>query len=152
MVTRCSRWQTSCTASARAGPERSEIVIGYGSGTATHDVDFEEAAAALVEVLEGYPTVQMWIAGPLRISPQLEDFGARVQRFPLTGWRDWFELLNAGPANASVFMPAPRRRAYQMGVEALGLLKMRLPEVEIILSARVSSSRRPLSPSASGES
>lgn len=48
--------------------------------------------------------------------------------------------------------PATPRRAYQMAVEALELLKMRLPEVEIILSARVSPGRRPLSPSASAES
>ncbi|MBA3832468.1 MAG: glycosyltransferase [Chthoniobacterales bacterium] len=75
-------------------PDRGEIVIGYGSGTATHDVDFEEATAALVSVLERFPHVQLWIGGPLKISPLLEAFGARVRRFPLTGWRDWFELLS----------------------------------------------------------
>ena len=78
----------------RRRPERSEIVIGYGSGTATHDVDFAEATAALLAVLERFRAVQLWIAGPLKISPLLETFGARVRRFPLTGWRDWFELLS----------------------------------------------------------
>lgn len=75
-------------------PERSQIVIGYGSGTATHDVDFEEASAALVETLQRFSRVELWIAGPLKISATLENFGARIRRFPLSNWRDWFELLS----------------------------------------------------------
>ncbi len=80
-------------AQPRRRPQRREIVIGYGSGTATHDVDFEAAAGALVEVLRRYPAVELWIAGPLKIAPQLEALGTRVRRFPLTDWRGWFELL-----------------------------------------------------------
>ncbi len=36
-------------------PARAEIVIGYGSGTATHEVDFAECSAALLEVLARFP-------------------------------------------------------------------------------------------------
>ena len=72
---------------------RDEVVIGYGSGTPTHDVDFEETTAALITVLNRFHHAQLWIAGPLTVPPELERFETRVRRFPLTDWRGWFELV-----------------------------------------------------------
>jgi glycosyltransferase involved in cell wall biosynthesis len=70
-------------------------VIGYGSGTPTHDVDFQEATAALENVLDRFAQVELWIAGPLTLPSQLARFGNRVQRYPLMmDWRGWFELMN----------------------------------------------------------
>jgi glycosyltransferase involved in cell wall biosynthesis len=69
------------------------IVIGYGSGTPTHEVDFEEAVAALTDILHRYPQAELWIAGPLIIPQELSNFGQRIRRFPLSDWRGWFELL-----------------------------------------------------------
>lgn len=75
--------------------ERSDrVVIGYGSGTATHDIDFQEASGALVHVLDRFREVELWIAGPLTLPARLESFGERVRRFPLTDWRGWFELAS----------------------------------------------------------
>jgi glycosyltransferase involved in cell wall biosynthesis len=76
----------------RQQPRRDQVVIGYGSGTPTHDVDFQEATAALITVLDRFRHAQLWIAGPLTIASELERFGTRVRRFPLTDWRAWFEL------------------------------------------------------------
>jgi glycosyltransferase involved in cell wall biosynthesis len=70
------------------------IVIGYGSGTPTHDVDFLEAAAPLAQVLDRFPQLDLWIAGPLVLPPEFTRFGERVRRFPLTDWREWFELMS----------------------------------------------------------
>lgn len=68
------------------------FVIGYGSGTPTHEIDFEEVAQALRRILNRYRHVKLWIVGPLTLS---ENFPAeRVVRFPLTDWRGWFELLS----------------------------------------------------------
>jgi O-antigen biosynthesis protein len=78
----------------RRRANREEVVLGYGSGTATHDVDFEEATAALLEVLDRFHHVQLWIAGLLKISPRFDRFGTRVRRFPLTDWRGWFDLAS----------------------------------------------------------
>jgi len=69
------------------------VVIGYGSGSATHDVDFEAAVPALADVMAEHPAVELWITGPLALPPLLRGFGARVRRFPLLGWRRWLELL-----------------------------------------------------------
>jgi glycosyltransferase involved in cell wall biosynthesis len=69
------------------------LVLGYGSGTPTHDVDFAEAAGAVIDILTRYPRAELWIAGPMQLPEALNAFGARVRRFPLLGWREWFELL-----------------------------------------------------------
>ena len=70
-----------------------KVVIGYGSGTATHDVDFVEAIASLVTVLEQFSQVELWIAGPLNLPLTLDRFANRVRRYPLTNWQDWFRLM-----------------------------------------------------------
>ena len=78
---------------SRAGERATErVVVGYGSGTHTHDIDFAEASEALVRVLHEFSQVELWIAGPLTLPPALENFGERVRRFPLTDWPGWFEL------------------------------------------------------------
>ncbi|MEY2542293.1 MAG: hypothetical protein QOI22_1895 [Verrucomicrobiota bacterium] len=74
--------------------QRNRIVIGYGSGTATHDIDFREASAALEQALTHFAHVELWIAGPLTLPALLGKFGERVRRFPLTDWRGWFELMS----------------------------------------------------------
>ena len=68
-----------------------KAVIGYGSGTPTHDVDFAEAASSLCIILDQFPNTELWIVGPVVIASELERFGERVRRFPLTGWPGWFE-------------------------------------------------------------
>lgn len=78
----------------RSRPVGEKVVIGYGSGTWTHDVDFREAAGAIKDVLDRFANVELWIAGPLTLPPALESFGERVRRFPLTDWRAWFELMS----------------------------------------------------------
>lgn len=75
-------------------PRSDKVIIGYGSGTATHDVDFAEAAAALVKILERFGQAELWLAGPLTLPESLKRFGERVRRFPLTDWRGWFDLMS----------------------------------------------------------
>jgi Glycosyl transferases group 1 len=74
------------------GP-RDKVVIGYGSGTATHDIDFQEASRGLEKVLEGFPQVELRITGPLTLPPSLERFSKRIRHDALTTWQDWFRAL-----------------------------------------------------------
>ncbi len=71
----------------------SKIIIGYGSGTPTHDIDFLEAAGALQTILVRYPQVELWIVGPLELPSHLQGLGPRIQRHPLGSWQDWFQLM-----------------------------------------------------------
>ncbi len=47
------------------------LVLGYGSGTPTHDVDFAEAAPAVIDILTRYPQAELWIAGPMLLPDEL---------------------------------------------------------------------------------
>jgi len=81
------------------------VVIGYGSGTPTHDYDFAEAAPALAEILARHPAVELWLAGPLELPPLLNAFAQRIRRHPLMDWQGWFRLaarfdINLAPLEA----------------------------------------------------
>lgn len=69
------------------GPARRKIVIGYASGTPTHDRDFELVAPALREVMNRYRRVEVWLVGPLDAGPGWEHQPGRIQRIPLVPWR-----------------------------------------------------------------
>ena len=73
--------------------ERERVIIGYGSGTATHDIDFLEAAPALIALLRKYPILEFWVVGPLALPSEFANFGERVRRFELTDWQGWFRRM-----------------------------------------------------------
>ena len=78
---------------------RDNLVIGYSSGTATHDQDFLEVAPALAQVLDRYQQVELHILGPLVIPPELERFGNRIRKLGLIPWEKVFSVLNAFDIN-----------------------------------------------------
>ena len=80
-----------------------KVVIVYGSGTATHDVDFREASSALATVLERFPHAELWIAGPLNLPASLERFSRRIQQYPLTDWPNWFRTMSESDIAACPF-------------------------------------------------
>jgi len=59
--------------------EDSTIVIGYLSGSPTHDRDFAQVADVLSDLLELHPHVRLVIVGYLTIPDSLLVFGPRVQ-------------------------------------------------------------------------
>ncbi|TAK96917.1 glycosyltransferase [Patescibacteria group bacterium] len=62
--------------------EKSEVVIGYFSGTASHDKDFATVAGVLTRILEKHPEVKLKIVGPLKVGSEFEKFGNRVEHTP----------------------------------------------------------------------
>lgn len=59
------------------------IVIGYASGTPTHDHDFAIALPAIESILIQNPFVELTLLGPVSVPLQiLQRFGTRIKRFP----------------------------------------------------------------------
>ncbi|MCO6158840.1 glycosyltransferase [Asaia lannensis] len=56
------------------------ISICYGSGSRAHDMDFRIAEAGLIAAMKAEPRLDLLLIGPLKISPDFAQFGARVQR------------------------------------------------------------------------
>ena len=64
------------------------IVVGYASGSRTHDRDFAEAAGpALRRVMREREDVVLRLVGPLELGPEWSDLAERVERVPAVDWR-----------------------------------------------------------------
>jgi glycosyltransferase involved in cell wall biosynthesis len=64
----------------------STVVIGYSSGTRTHNHDFLEAATALVEILARYPQVRLSVLGPLDLDARFLPFADRIEQVAEIPW------------------------------------------------------------------
>ena len=63
------------------------VSIVYFSGTATHKLDFLQAADALLWALDRYPQLVLKIIGPLQLDERFDKFGYRVVHLPLQPWQ-----------------------------------------------------------------
>ena len=79
------------SANKRHDPRK--VVIGYASGTATHNRDFELITPALQSVMQRYPQTELWLIGPLDLNEQWKPMQERIRRFNLVPWRDLPDLL-----------------------------------------------------------
>lgn len=74
------------------------VVIGYFSGSITHNEDFELVLPSLVRLFEEYPQLHLKIAGLLDVPPQLEPYRDRLIT---VGFMDW-RLLPAAMADCDI--------------------------------------------------
>ncbi len=101
------------------------VRIVYGSGTNTHDVDFEQAAPAIAAVLERFPHVSLRLIGPVAVPTALERFRERSDRRPLTDYEAYLGLLaecdiNIAPLEDFIFNDAKSNIKY-LEAAAVGL-------------------------------
>ena len=85
-----------------------EIVIGYGSGTTTHDRDFEVCAPAIERILEEYPSVSLVLHGSLQLPDSFGRFSSRIRRVKFVPFSDYINAvarfdINLAPLERSVF-------------------------------------------------
>lgn len=79
--------QAACQKLAPAAGSQ-KVVIGYASGTPTHNKDFALIRPALQQVLARHPSVELWLVGPLDPGDDWGELTGRVRRLPLVPWRD----------------------------------------------------------------
>jgi len=70
------------------------VVIGYGSGTTTHDADFLSAVPALLRILEDFPQVRLAVYGHLRLPDCLESRADQIVSIPLLDPDDYYLSLS----------------------------------------------------------
>jgi glycosyltransferase involved in cell wall biosynthesis len=77
------QWQYSETLRAsRVPPPADSPIIGYFSGSASHNRDYQIAEEGLAHVLERYPSARLRIAGYLEPPASLHRFLNRIDRLP----------------------------------------------------------------------
>lgn len=73
--------------------DTSNIKIFYGSGTSTHNEDFELISRPMAKILQKYPNVELWIAGLLKLPDYMNEFDKQIKRIPLLPTGDYLELI-----------------------------------------------------------
>lgn len=69
------------------------LVIGYASGTPTHDQDFALVKPALKRLMQRFTHVELRIIGPLDPGNDWGELTPRIRRLPLVPWRELPEHL-----------------------------------------------------------
>lgn len=70
------------------------IKIGYFSGTISHNKDFATITDALMIILEKYPQVELFLAGPLDVESKLNKFKNRIKQLPYVPREKHFENVS----------------------------------------------------------
>lgn len=79
--------QISEDAYRRRAPQENRVVIGYFSGSPSHNQDFAVAAPAVLRLMERYPQVHLHVWGYLSLDDRFARFGERVQQTPYVPWQ-----------------------------------------------------------------
>jgi glycosyltransferase involved in cell wall biosynthesis len=70
------------------------VRIVYGSGTNTHNIDFEEAAPAIAAVLAKYPNTKFRVIGQLDLPDYLSKYITQIEFFPTCTYEEYLVLLS----------------------------------------------------------
>lgn len=85
--------------------KRDHITIFYGSGTNTHDNDFEIAAPSLVRILETFPNVHLIIVGFLKLPKEFDAYIDRIDRLAFLRSESYWECLGSADINIAPLQP-----------------------------------------------
>lgn len=81
------------------GSTKSEIKIGYFSGTNTHNIDFLEAAPSIYEILKTLPKVKLYIVGHLDLPEYFSPVLNKIIRLQLYPYLQMLECLSTMDIN-----------------------------------------------------
>ncbi len=81
------------------------IHIFYGSGTKTHDKDFETIAAPLADILGRFSNVRLVIVGYLTLPESLAPFGEQVTHLPILEFESYLTVLSGADISIAPLEP-----------------------------------------------
>ena len=99
---------------AAAGQERKDraaVVLGYFSGSITHNADLEMITPVLRQILREHSQARLLLGGLLTVPGEFAEFGERVRIAPFRPWQQLPELIasvdiNLVPLEPSIFNEA----------------------------------------------
>lgn len=122
------------SAAAPPKPDGAPRVLGYASGTPTHDRDLRWLKPVLLDVLSRRPDVELWLVGPVRDG----GWGAvepRVRRLPLVDWTALPGLLARFDVNLAPLDPSNPFNASKSELKFLEAALVGVPTVAPAASA-----------------
>jgi len=67
--------------------------VGYFSGSATHQRDFAECEAALLDIMERHPEIRLRLVGYLVLGPEWDRYRDRIERIGFLGVSDLLRCI-----------------------------------------------------------
>ena len=91
--------------------DNSKIVMGYLSGTITHNDDFKLIMPTIIEILKKYDNVYLQIVGLLDLPEEMKAVAHKVITAPFTDWKNLPKLIrsidiNLAPLENNIFNEA----------------------------------------------
>ena len=88
-----------------------EVILGYFSGSITHNADFEMIQPALLRVMAENPKVKLLLMGLIDLPEELQQYADRVLQKPFVDWEALPEIIagvdiNLAPVVSTVFNEA----------------------------------------------
>lgn len=112
-----------------------EVVLGYFSGTPTHDEDFASIAEPLADLLRTEPCVRLLVVGPLTLPPELDAFAPRIERRPLVPWHRLPQAMTAADVCLAPLAPGRPFAAAKGEIKYLEAAALGIPTVASATSA-----------------
>ncbi len=108
-------------------------MLGYFSGTPSHQFDYATVEPAIARLMERRPTLGLMLVGFIAPGPALARFGGRIRRQPFTDWINLQRLVasvevNLMPLQANVFTDCKSPLKY-FEAAAVGTLSVASPTV-----------------------
>lgn len=79
--------------------ENKKIVLGYFSGSKTHNNDWKQIESSVVKLLKRNSQVELLICGVLELSTKFNPYISRITRIPFIDWRKLPELIRSIDVN-----------------------------------------------------
>jgi|GEM_PF-3549762 len=67
--------------------------IGFFSGSNTHDENFALVEGALVDLLQEYPDLKLYVGGELTLPPSMNDFASQIVKIPLKNPDEFIRIV-----------------------------------------------------------
>jgi len=77
-----------CKNNKTKSKKQKNIILGYMSGTNTHNFDFEEISGVLFKLMDMFDNISLLIVGPLDLNSKFNKYKNRIIRKNLVPWRD----------------------------------------------------------------
>lgn len=82
-----------------------KIRLGYFSGTASHNKDFATITEALLQIMEKYSQVELFLVGPLDMENKLNKFKDRIRQFSFVPREKHFANIYSVDINLAPLVP-----------------------------------------------